>query len=73
MYVPEGVAHGYLTLEDDSDVTYPVSQFYQPDAERGIRWDDPLFAIDWPKSPSHFSPKDRAWPNFVPALARQQP
>jgi dTDP-4-dehydrorhamnose 3,5-epimerase len=74
LYVAEGLAHGFLTLEDDCEVTYPVSRFHQPDAERGIRWDDPLFAVDWPKTPSlHVSPKDRAWPDFVPDLARQQP
>jgi dTDP-4-dehydrorhamnose 3,5-epimerase len=48
LYVPQGFAHGYLTLVDDSEVFYPVSQFYTPGAERGIRWNDPAFAIDWP-------------------------
>jgi dTDP-4-dehydrorhamnose 3,5-epimerase len=48
LYVPRGFAHGYLTLVDDSEVFYPVSQFYTPGAERGVRWNDPAFAIDWP-------------------------
>ena len=66
IYVDQGLAHGFLTLEDDSEVTYPVSEFYTPDAERGIRWDDPLFAIVWPvMSAFHLSPKDRTWPDFV--------
>ena len=64
-YVPEGCAHGYLTLEDSSEVLYPVSQFYHPEAERGIRWDDPLFAIAWPDGgPESVSPKDQAWPDY---------
>lgn len=69
MYVAEGLAHGYLTLEDDSEVTYPVSQFYEPSAERGVRWDDPRIRIAWPIQPLHVSPKDRAWPDVAPDLA----
>ena len=66
LYVPAGVAHGYLTLEDDSEVMYPVSAYYHPEAERGIRWNDPLIAIAWPATTAlHVSPKDRAWPDFV--------
>ncbi len=68
MYVAEGLAHGYLTLEDDCEVMYPVTQFYEPGAERGVRWDDPRFAIEWPIRPIHLSPKDRSWPDFVPEL-----
>jgi dTDP-4-dehydrorhamnose 3,5-epimerase len=74
LYVAEGLAHGFMTLEDDSEVTYPVSQFYRPEAERGIRWNDPLFAIEWPTTSSlHISPKDLAWPDFVPEQAQRQP
>ena len=70
LYVPEGLAHGYLALEDDTEVIYPVSQYHQPQAERGIRWNDPRFAIEWPiASPEHISPKDRGWPDFVSELA----
>src|SRR5262249_49758163 len=50
IYVPEGCAHGYLTLEDNVEVMYPVTSFYHPEAERGLRWDDPLVAIQWPNS-----------------------
>jgi dTDP-4-dehydrorhamnose 3,5-epimerase len=65
-YVPEGFAHGYQTLAADSEVLYHVSACYSPDAERGIRWSDPLFAIDWPESDRTASPKDDAWPDFTP-------
>jgi dTDP-4-dehydrorhamnose 3,5-epimerase len=64
MYVPEGCAHGYLSLEDDCEVMYPVTAAYEPSAERGLRWDDPAFAIAWPMTPSIVSDKDRGWPDF---------
>jgi dTDP-4-dehydrorhamnose 3,5-epimerase len=65
MYVPGGCAHGYLTLEDASEVIYPVSALYHPEVERGIRWDDPRFAIEWPEvgAPT-LSDKDRQWPDY---------
>ena len=67
LYVPESCAHGYLTLEDGSEVEYPVSRPYQPDAERGIRWNDPRFGISWPLGePLTLSPKDRQWPDYQP-------
>lgn len=66
LYIPEGCAHGYQTLTDASEVSYNVSAFYAPEAERGIRWNDPLFAIDWPIADTPFvSPKDQAWPDFT--------
>jgi dTDP-4-dehydrorhamnose 3,5-epimerase len=66
VYVPEGCAHGYLTLEDQSEVMYPVSQFYHPDAEQGVRWDDPRFGIIWPDGgPTIVSEKDQRWPDFT--------
>lgn len=64
LYIPEGCAHGYLTLEDDTDVMYQVSQFYAPEAERGFRWDDLSFSIEWPIEPVVISPKDQAQPLF---------
>ena len=66
IYVPEGVAHGFLTLEDNTEVLYPVSTPYVPGAERGIRWDDPAFNIQWPARPRHLSEKDGHWDNFSP-------
>ena len=66
LYVPEGFAHGYQTLEDNSEVYYLVSQFYAPDAERGVRWNDPAFDIEWPEtSDLVISEKDKSWPAYV--------
>ena len=65
LYVPEGFAHGFQTLEDDSDVFYQVTQYYTPGSERGIRWDDPMFEITWPDVPHRvISQKDQNWPAF---------
>jgi dTDP-4-dehydrorhamnose 3,5-epimerase len=64
VYVPEGCAHGYLTLVDDSEVNYQVSAFYAPEAERGLRYDDPAIAIEWPTDVRVVSEKDRSWPAF---------
>ncbi|MEZ5317509.1 MAG: dTDP-4-dehydrorhamnose 3,5-epimerase [Vicinamibacterales bacterium] len=64
LYVPEGCAHGYLTLEDGAEVVYPVTHVYTPEAEGGIRWNDPAFGIEWPIAPEVISPKDQAWPDF---------
>jgi dTDP-4-dehydrorhamnose 3,5-epimerase len=65
IYVPKDFAHGYQTLVDDTEVCYEVSEYYRPEAERGIRWDDPQFAIAWPETASPtVSPKDCAWPDF---------
>ena len=64
LFVPEDFAHGFVTLTDDTEVIYMVSQSYVPNAEEGIRWDDPFFAIDWPINPSLVSSKDAQWPDF---------
>jgi dTDP-4-dehydrorhamnose 3,5-epimerase len=67
LYVPEGCAHGYLALEDESEVLYPVSAPYHPAAERGVRWNDPRFGIKWPAIGSYtVSPKDERWPDYEP-------
>ncbi|MCP3981371.1 MAG: dTDP-4-dehydrorhamnose 3,5-epimerase [bacterium] len=64
LYVPAGVAHGFQTLEDDTHVIYPVSAEYHPESERGIRWNDPAFGIDWPiREVKNLSDKDRDWPD----------
>lgn len=65
VYVPEGCAHGYLTLEGDSEVVYPVTAVYHAASERGLRWDDPAVGIEWPIEPAVVSEKDRAWPDFI--------
>ncbi|MEX2015248.1 MAG: dTDP-4-dehydrorhamnose 3,5-epimerase family protein [Candidatus Hydrogenedentales bacterium] len=62
LYLPEGIAHGYLTLVNDTEASYQVSSPWAPAAESGVRWDDPAFAIAWPFSPLAISEKDQAWP-----------
>jgi dTDP-4-dehydrorhamnose 3,5-epimerase len=64
LYVPELCAHGYQTLTDRAEITYHVSQSYQPDLERGLRYDDPYFGIVWPLPVTRISPKDSSWPAF---------
>ena len=64
LYVPEGFAHGYQTLEDNTEGFYQVSQFYHPEAERGLRYDDPSFGIKWPMYVQVISDKDKRWPDF---------
>lgn len=62
LFVPALCAHGFMTLEDDTDVLYMVSGFYTPECERGLRADDPALNIQWPLSVSHRSVKDTQWP-----------
>ena len=59
LYVPEGCAHGFITLEDNTDIMYQVSQPYAPGAEKGLLWNDPAFGIVWPIEPIVISEKDR--------------
>jgi dTDP-4-dehydrorhamnose 3,5-epimerase len=63
IYVPEGFAHGYLTLSDDAEVSYQASAPYAPGAEAGIRWDDPALGIAWPHPVLVVSEKDASWPD----------
>ena len=65
LLVPKGFAHGFVTLTDDCAVTYQVSEFYTPTAERGLRHDDPAFGIAWPVPVVDMSDKDRTWPDYV--------
>lgn len=65
LYVPEGFAHGFQTLVDNTEAFYQVSQFFAPQAEVGIRYNDPTFNIPWPLEVSIISQKDQNWPNFV--------
>lgn len=67
LYVPERFAHGYLTRADDTEVTYQVTQSYTPQAERGIRFDDPALGIEWAGEVRVISDKDRSWPDLVPS------
>jgi dTDP-4-dehydrorhamnose 3,5-epimerase len=68
LFVSEGFAHGFQTLQDDSEVFYQVSQSHQPDAERGVRWNDPAFGIEWPEDiPCIMSVRDQRWPDYTPS------
>ena len=65
IYIPAGFAHGYQILMDDTEVFYQVGQFYAPEYERGARWNDPAFGIEWPiTSPLILSDKDKSWPDY---------
>jgi dTDP-4-dehydrorhamnose 3,5-epimerase len=62
-YIPKRFAHGFLTLEDDTEITYHMSEFYSPDCARGIRWNDPAFEIGWPGEVMVLSEKDQSYPD----------
>lgn len=64
VYVPEGCGHGFLTLEDNAEVFYQMSEVYCPEAARGVRWDDPAFQIAWPEKVQVISERDRLHPDF---------
>jgi dTDP-4-dehydrorhamnose 3,5-epimerase len=64
VYIPEGCAHGFLTLADDTEVFYQMSEYYYPEAARGVRWNDPAFGIDWPEQVEVISNRDRTLPDF---------
>lgn len=66
VYIPKGMAHGFLTLEDATEVVYEMSAFYVPEAARGARWDDPAFAIDWPAEVRVISDRDAGYPDYQP-------
>jgi dTDP-4-dehydrorhamnose 3,5-epimerase len=70
LFVPEGCAHGYLTLTDGAEVEYHISAPHRADAARGYRWDDPTLAIDWPVAVRRISPRDAALPYLEVASAR---
>ena len=67
MYVPKGFAHGFITIEPNTEAFYFVDEFYAPEQERGIRWNDPKFKITWPIDPVVLSGKDKAHRDFDPA------
>jgi dTDP-4-dehydrorhamnose 3,5-epimerase len=69
LYVPERFGQGFVTLEDETEVTYQVSAPYTPEAGDGIRYDDPALGIEWPVEVRVISEKDRSWPAFDPAVA----
>jgi dTDP-4-dehydrorhamnose 3,5-epimerase len=64
IYIPEGFAHGFLTLEEKTEICYQMSEFYYPELSRGVRWDDPAFQIVWPGRVEVISLQDKSYPNF---------
>ena len=65
LYIPDGIAHGFQTLEDDTEVFYQISEFHAPECARGVRWDDPAFKIQWPPAERILSARDRTFPDFI--------
>jgi dTDP-4-dehydrorhamnose 3,5-epimerase len=72
LYIPEGFAHGFQTLTDDSEVLYQMSEFYVPDAGRGVRWNDPAFGIEWPIPQPIINERDATYPDFRPMLVGEE-
>ncbi len=64
LYIPEGFAHGFQTLANDTEVFYQMSEFFAPDCGRGARWNDPTFKIAWPLPDPIINDRDKAWPDF---------
>jgi dTDP-4-dehydrorhamnose 3,5-epimerase len=64
VFIPPGMAHGFLTMEDGTEVLYQMDSFYAPEAERGARWDDPAFGIAWPVVPAVISERDLSFPDY---------
>lgn len=64
LYIPRGLAHGYLSLEDDSEISYQMSAPYHPESASGVRWNDPAFGIAWPIAVEVVADRDRAYPDF---------
>ena len=69
LYIPRGVAHGFITLEDSSDLLYQFSQPHRAGLEKGVRWDDPDIAVAWPLVPTSISERDRSLPRLSDLLA----
>ncbi len=65
LYIPRGFAHGFQTLNDNTEVVYQMSEFYHPESARGVRWNDPAFGIQWPAADGAIlSDRDRDWPDY---------
>lgn len=65
VYVPRDFAHGFQTLQDNTEMFYQVFRYYMPDHEMGMRWDDPTLNMSWPPAVSEISEKDKSWKNVV--------
>lgn len=66
LYIPAGVAHGFQTLSDDTEVFYQISEFYRSESSHGVRWNDPAFRIRWAIPHPLLSPRDASYPDFKP-------
>jgi dTDP-4-dehydrorhamnose 3,5-epimerase len=73
LYIPEGFGHGFLTLCESSEVFYQMSNFYEPQAARGLRWNDPALGIEWPGQVDVISERDRTYPNLRPHSLTESP
>jgi dTDP-4-dehydrorhamnose 3,5-epimerase len=73
LYVPKGVAHGFQTLEDDTEVGYQMMQAYTPSHSRGVRWNDPLFGIVWPVPEPVLSMRDRSYLDYSGQMVQKEP
>ncbi len=74
IYIPEGIAHGFQTLVDHTEVFYQISEFFHPESARGVRWNDPTFGIAWPDVEERIiSLRDRSYPDFESSLIRETP
>lgn len=72
VYIPPGIAHGFQTLQDDTEILYQMSDYYAPELADGVRWNDPAFAISWPIAPAILSDRDAQYPDFDAAAYRQR-
>jgi dTDP-4-dehydrorhamnose 3,5-epimerase len=68
LYIPEGFAHGFITMKDNSEIFYQMSEFYSPQHAAGFRWNDPSFGIQWPTEIQVISERDRTYPDFETAV-----
>jgi dTDP-4-dehydrorhamnose 3,5-epimerase len=64
LYIPAGLAHGFITIDPNSEVYYQIDRPFLPEAARGIRWNDPAFSIEWPLAPQVISARDLSYPDF---------
>lgn len=71
LYIPPGLAHGFQTLADDTEVVYMMTDFYAPELARGVRWDDPAFGIVWPPDERTIAQRDLDYADFAPAMLRE--
>ena len=65
LYIPDGFAHGFQTLADDTEVFYQMSEVYAPDYARGVRWNDPAFGIEWPREVTVIADRDATYPDYL--------